>query len=99
MNDKEETKKFGLLPLMCSSSICELGAMAASSFSERINSSGNLLVTTKRTRLGNDVIKKLVTLRMNIDFMEYVHKHKHNVLKGISEAIDLDLYSNDDEDD
>ena len=54
---------------MCSSSICQLGALSVSSFAELINSAGNLIVDMNNSHLGDDLIKILMTLRMNRDFM------------------------------
>lgn len=56
---------FGYLPLMCKNSKAQLGALNAQSYVERMNSAANLVVTSNRTRLGDDVINKLVVMKMN----------------------------------
>ena len=56
---------FGLLPLLCKASKCQLGALMSQSFAERMNSRGNLIVTENRTRLKHNTLKKLVILEMN----------------------------------
>ena len=65
---------FGYLPLMCRLSPCQLGALNAQSFVERMNSCANLIVSEKRTRLRHELIEKLVVLRMNRNFVDYCRK-------------------------
>ena len=65
---------FGYLPEMCKNSPCQLGALTSESFSERMISAANLLVTTHRLHLDHDHIDKMVVLRMNKRFMERVRR-------------------------
>ena len=50
---------------------CQLGALNAQSFVERMNSCAKLIVGEKRTNLRHELIDKLVILRMNLKFMIY----------------------------
>jgi len=70
-----ERKRFGFLPLMASCSDGELGALNAESYAERIISCANLIVDDGNTLLGDDVLEKLVILRMNRDFMFHMRQH------------------------
>ena len=65
---------FGYLPEMCKNSPCQLGALTSESFSERMISAANLLVTTHSLHLDHDHIDKVVVLRMNKRFMERVRR-------------------------
>ena len=66
------TRIFGYLPEMCKNSPCQLGVLTSESFSERMISAANLLVTTHRLHLDHDHIDKMVVLRMDKRFMERV---------------------------
>ena len=48
----------------------QLGALTLESFSERMTSCANLLVDAHRLKFGDDMIDKLVLLRMNKKFMD-----------------------------
>ena len=65
-------KCFGYLPVMVGCSKCQLGAFNSQSFAERINSAANQINTKDRLRMDPDLIDKLVTIRMNKSFMEFV---------------------------
>lgn len=65
---------FGYLPMMCRLSPCQLGALNAQSFVERMNSCVKLVLGKKRTRLRHDLIDKLVVLQINRNFMDYCRK-------------------------
>ena len=69
--NKENDNQFECLPLvMCKDCPCQIGALTSQSFVERLNSRGNLIVTTKnRTRLDSDFLEKLIVLNMNKSFM------------------------------
>jgi len=67
-------KCFGYLPLMCKASVCQLSALNAQSFAERMISCANLIVTNKRTLLCDNTLNKLTVLRMNKIYMEYSRK-------------------------
>ena len=78
----------GYLPLMCKNSPVQLGALSAQSFAERMISAGNLLITRKRTLLDDDLINKLIVLRMNRKFMEFMRKTGRTTLyhkRGIAD--------------
>lgn len=85
---------FGLLPLMSSCSKCQLGALNAQSFAERINSAANLIVTKEKVSLDSSIIDKLVTLRMNRSFMAFVQSNKQkgniNLIAGLDKIIEKD---------
>ena len=67
-----EERRFGCLPEMCSNSPVQLGALTSKSFSERMMSATNLLVDTHRLRFGDDMIDKLIALRINKKFMDRI---------------------------
>lgn len=84
----ERENIFGYLPLMCKNSPVQLGALSAQSFAERMISAGNLLITSKRTQLDDELINKLIVLRMNRKFMEFNRKAGRTTLyhkRGIAE--------------
>ena len=89
LNSLNRDNRFGHLPLMCCSSICQLGSLSSQSFTERMNSAGSCIVTEHKLRLDSDLIGKLVSLKMNKAFMEYVNAEKKrasNHVHGISAA-------------
>ena len=63
-------RKFGCLPEMCTKSPVQLGSLTSEIFLERMISSANLLVDTHRLKFGDDMIDKLIVLRMNNKFMD-----------------------------
>ena len=65
-----DDRVFGHLPDMCKNLPCQLGALTSESFSERMISAANLLVTTHRLHLDHDTVDKMVVLRMNERFMD-----------------------------
>ena len=72
-------KCFGYLPVMVGCSKCQLGALTAQSFAERINSAAKEINTKDRLKMDPVLIDKLVTIRMNKSFMEFV---RENACKG-----------------
>ena len=68
---------------------CQLGALNSQSFAERINSVANLIVTVTRGDLDPVLVNKLVMLRMNKTFMEFLCARKCggniNIIRGIDE--------------
>ena len=70
----------------------QLGALNSQSFAERINSVANLIVTVKRGDLHPVLMNKLVMLRMNETFMQYLCAQKRhgniNIISGIDEIDD-----------
>ena len=79
--------KFDLLIDMCRNSRCQLGALASQSFAERMNSVGNLLVTDKRTKLGKEILNKLVVLHMNKDFIYDNRRNKAGAVVDFADEI------------
>lgn len=72
---KETKKKYGLLPMMAHSSVGRIGALNASSFCERINSCAKDVVSDLHTCLSDESIEKMVLLKMNGKFMNYMWTH------------------------
>jgi hypothetical protein len=68
-------KKFGLFPLMAACSLGQIGALNAESFCERLISVANLIQTKGNTLMHDDMIKMLVILRMNKEFMHFMATH------------------------
>ena len=64
--------------------------VGAESWAERVNSVGKLVVDVRKTRLRADMIDKLITLRMNTAFMEFMRLHcskrEKQVVVGLSES-------------
>ena len=79
MAEKDHDKKdFGFLPQMALASRGSIGALHASSFCERVNSCGNLVLTEGNTLLPQEEVNMLVTLRMNKNFLKFMREnHKH----------------------
>ena len=75
VNDPERVK-YGFLPLMASCSDGEIGALNAESFSERILSNANDVMTSGNTLLGDE---ELEILRMNRDFIEFMRAYYNHV--------------------
>ena len=67
-----EERRFGCLPEMCSNSLVQLGALTLESFSERMMSANNLLIDVHRLHFGDDMISKLIVLRMSKKFMDII---------------------------
>ena len=51
--------------LMCKSSPVRLGTLNAQSHVEQMNSYGNLMVTKHRLRLSDDIVNKMVCIKIN----------------------------------
>jgi len=71
------SKAFGLLPLMMSCSKYQLGSLNLQSFAERINSAANRVVTEETIQTNPTLVDKLVTLRMNKSFMDFIKDSKY----------------------
>ena len=69
-------RKFGCLPEMCTKSPVQLGALTSESFSERMISNDNLLVDPHPLKFGDDMIDKLVVLRVNKTFNDKLRNDK-----------------------
>ena len=57
---------------MCCNSPIQLGALTSEIFSERMISAANVLVDAHRIHLNDDMIDKLIVLRMNKKFIDRV---------------------------
>ena len=64
--------KFGYLPRMA---LTVLGNTLASSYVERMNSAGKLILHKGRTLLNDEMLNMLVVLRMNRKFMEFMREN------------------------
>ena len=84
-HNKDNNNIFGYLPMMCRLSPCQLGALNAQSFVERMNLCAKLIVGEKRTRLNHELIDKLVTLCMNLKFMIYC-RGEHALIGKVNEV-------------
>ena len=82
IKEDAERKEFGFLPLMASCCKGQIGALNAESYSERVNSIGKLIMTDDSTLIGDDLLDKLVTLRMNSGFMEHMRAHYSDHIKS-----------------
>lgn len=82
LDDKECEDKYGHLPKMAVASKGMMGSVMASSFCERINSCANVVCTKNNSLLSDDEIDKVVTLRMNRDFMEFMRAYYPDVIKS-----------------
>ena len=72
---------FGYLPKMATTCEGSIGALLSASFCERINSCANQIVTTGNTSLGDDLVDKMVVLRMNRNFMKFMQLKYPTILK------------------
>ena len=77
--DDPERKRLGFLPYMATHSRAGVGSLLAASFCERINSAGSLIMTKMNTKLSEDEVDMLATLRMNKEFMTFMWKHYAHV--------------------
>lgn len=68
---------------MASCCKAQIGALNAESYTERVNSIGKLMMTDDSTQLGDDLLNKLVTLRMNSGFMEHMRDHYSDHIKKL----------------
>ena len=76
-----ENPTYGFLPLMAGCSKAQIGALNAESYAERVLSAANLIITDGNTLLHDDMIEKLVLLRINREFIEYMRVTYKNVSK------------------
>ena len=74
MKEDPTQEHYGYLPVMATASKASIGALLASSFCERINSAANIILHDGNLSLSEREINKLVVLRVNRRFMEYMRK-------------------------
>ena len=65
IDEDPDRSRFGFFPHMATGFEGSVASLLASSFSERVNSCANLVLTTGNSVLGHDEMGKLVVLRMN----------------------------------
>jgi len=82
-----ERKRYGFLPYMAKT---WLGRLMAESFSERMISNANIVITPGNMRLNPVEMEQLVVLRMNRAFMAYCKLHYANELAAYIKAIETD---------
>ena len=80
--DLEKQPRFGFLPAMASCSTGQIGALMAESFCERILSCAKQVLHAERLSLKPEEYEKIVILRMNRAFMEYMRKHEKDYEPG-----------------
>ena len=78
--------------MIIGASKCQLGALNSESYSDRINSAANQVVTKNVVRTDPDFVDKLLTLQMNGKFMAHVqkffkYKGKINLISNIGNVI------------
>jgi len=72
-------RKYGLIPLMAE---CYLHKRGSSSFVERVNSHGKLILGERRPCLSDLELEWLCVLRVNRKFMEYMYASHWELLEG-----------------
>jgi hypothetical protein len=65
IDEDPDRSRFGFIPHMATGFEGSVASLLASSFSERVNSCANLVLTDGNSLLGHDEMGKLVVLRMN----------------------------------
>ena len=96
--DKDRSK-YGCLPKMATCSKGSIGSLLASSFCERINSYANQVLTLGKTLYSDGEMEKLVTCRMNQDFMVFMRKNYPQVAKEQFEFGILKAQDNEEKED
>ena len=79
MIQENKKNKFQLLLLIATISRGSIETFLVSSFCERINSAGNLVMTDGNTMLGDEELNMMATLRMNRDFMKFMRNKFGNI--------------------
>ena len=74
-----ERQQYGLIPKMAAGSKACTSFLPAASFCERVNSVAKDVMTDARLLMKDNALEKMVVLRINRKFMEYMCK-KHNNL-------------------
>ena len=72
--------------LRCVPNLLCNGALTSDSFSERMISNANLLVDPHRLKFGDEMIDKLVVLRMNKKFMDRLRITKAHATMNFDNA-------------
>ena len=71
-------RRYGLIPLMAE---CYLHKRGSSSFVERVNSHGKLILGERRPCLSDSELEWLCVLRVNRKFMEYMYANHWQLLE------------------
>ena len=79
---------FEYIPLMMCSSRCQLGALNAESFCKRVFAAANKVVRKQSQSHDPDFVDKLVSLRMNKPWMDWLHSRK---LSGMTISMENSL--------
>jgi hypothetical protein len=82
-----ERAQFGFLPLLEGCCDCQIGALNAESFAERVLSASNLVMTDGNTKLCDRDFLMFVVLRMNRDFMLHMRSNYFKKIKSIQPFI------------
>ena len=94
--EDKDRKLYGFLPLMASCCKGQIGALNAESYAERVNSVGKLIMTNDSTLLGDELLNKLATLRMNRTFMEFMRENYSESVKA-EQPFGMTVVRNDDD--
>jgi hypothetical protein len=78
-----DRSSFGFLPLMAGCSDGKIGALNSESFTERVISAANLVMTEGSTLLCDEDLDMLVVLRMNRNFMAFMRENYFEEIKGL----------------
>ena len=74
-------EKYGFIPLMAAGCKGCIGFLPASSFCERVNSIAKDVMTDAHTLMDKESLEKLVVLRINRGFMEYMRSKYNHLTK------------------
>jgi len=96
--DKDRSK-YEWLPKMATCSKGSIGSLLPSSFCEGINSCTNQVLTLGNTLVGDGEMEKLVTCRMNRDFMVFMRKNYPQVADKKFESGILRVEDNEEKED
>jgi len=81
--------QYGFLPLMASCSKSQIGACNAESFCERVISACNCICHKQNTNLSEDLLQKMVVLRINREFMKFMRENYYDEISKLKESTDL----------
>ena len=79
IDEDPDRSQYGFLPYMATGFEGSVSSLLASSFSERVNSCANLVLTDGNSLLQPNEINMLVVLRMNREFMIFMRKYYGNL--------------------
>ena len=76
-----EHQQYGLIPRMAAGSKGCISFLPAASFCERVNSVAKDVMTDVHLLMKDDALEKMVVLRNNREFMEYMRKNHNNLTR------------------